>query len=109
MRNLFLVTFTSLLYLCFFHGNSIVGNLSNAYAQPDWKQEYADICSKTQNVMSLTSKELKDYVDRCDKLQDRINELNGTEGPSERKVYTKRLKMCRDLYDFTLNFKENKE
>ena len=109
MRNLFLVTFTSLLYLCFFHGNSIVSNLSNAYAQPDWKQEYAEICSKTQNVMSLTSKELKDYVDRCDKLQDRINELNGTEGPSERKVYTKRLKMCRDLYDFTLNFKENKE
>ena len=83
MKNLFLVFFTSLLYLCFFHGNSIVGNLSNAYAQPDWKQEYAEICSKTQNAMSLTSNELKDYVDRCDKLKDRINGLDGLQGEAE--------------------------
>ena len=51
--------------------------------------------------MDLSAAELKDNIDRCDNLQERINELNGSEGATERKVYTKRLKMCRDLYEFT--------
>ena len=104
-----LYLFISFVFLCFFHGNSIVGTLSNAYAQQDWKQEYADVCAKTQNAMTLTSEELKDYIDRCDTIQDRINELEGPQGASEKKVYTKRLKMCRDLYDFALKYKETKE
>ena len=109
MKNFLLVTFLSLLYLCFYPGNSIVGNLNTAYAEQDWKQEFADICAKTQNAMDLSPAELKDNIDRCDNLQERINELNGSEGATERKVYTKRLKMCRDLYEFTLNYKNNKE
>ena len=59
--------------------------------------------------MDLSAAGLKDNIDRCDNLQERINELNGSEVATERKVYTKRLKMCRDLYDFTLNYKNNKE
>jgi hypothetical protein len=59
--------------------------------------------------MTLSSAELKNYVERCDKLQERLNELNGSQGKTERKVYTKRLKMCRDLYDFAQKYKEEKE
>ena len=95
------MTFLSLFYLCFYHGNTIFGTLNTAYAQQDWKQKYADIFAKTKNAMDLSAAELKDNIDRCDNLQERINELNGSEGATERKVYTKRLKMCRDLYEFT--------
>lgn len=80
-------------------------NSGTVYAQDNWKQEYADVCGKTQNSMSLSAEELKKYLDRCDKLQARLHELNG----SERKVYVKRLKMCRDLYSYTLDFINRKE
>jgi len=110
MKKIVLYTFISFLSLCFSHGNNIVGNLNSiAYAQEDWKQEYATICAKTQNAMTLSSEELKNYIDRCDTLQDRINELNGSPGATERKVYAKRLKMCRDLYGFALEYKEKNE
>jgi len=104
MKNIVLITFINLLYLCFFHINSP----NSSYAQQDWKQEYATVCAKTQNAMNLSSEELRNYVDRCDKLQERIKELNGSKGASEKKVYTKRLKMCRDLYKYVLDYK-NKE
>jgi hypothetical protein len=109
MKNIILFTFTGLLLLSYFQENCIVGNLSSAYAQQDWKQEYADVCAKTQNAVTLSSEELKNYIDRCDKLQERFDEPEGSLGASERKVYTKRLKMCRDIYDFALKYKDNKE
>ena len=74
----------------------------------DWKQEYGDVCGQTQNAMELSPEQLQSYIDRCDKLQDRIHELGGTSGP-ERKIYAKRLRMCRDLYQFVLAFKDKKE
>jgi len=109
MKNLFLFAFISVLFLSFIQGNHLVGDWNNAYAQQDWKQEYAAVCAKTQNAMTLSVPELKDYIDRCDKLQDRINELDGMQGETERKIYTKRLKMCRDLYEFTLEYLEYKD
>ena len=84
----------------------MVGNPGSAYAQQEWKKEYAAVCAKTQNAMTLSAAELENYIDRCDKLQDRIAELAGMEGETEAKVYEKRLKMCRDLYEFTLEYKD---
>ena len=106
MKNKILFAFISFLLFSFFQGNYIVGSPDSAYAQQDWKQEYAAVCAKTQSAMTLSVAELKDYIERCDKLQGRINELNGLEGETERKVYAKRLKMCRDLYEFTLKYKD---
>jgi hypothetical protein len=92
MKNIMLYLFISFVFLCFFHGNSIVGTLSNAYAQQDWKQEYSTVCAKTQNAVTLSAEELKDYIERCDVLHD-----------------AKRLKMCRDIYEFTLEYKNMKK
>lgn len=92
-------------FLILFCGSHIAGNLSQAYAQQDWKQEFAATCSETSNAMTLSPAELKNYIARCDKLFLRIDELDGMEGGSEKKVYAKRLKMCRDLYEFTLEHK----
>jgi hypothetical protein len=58
--------------------------------------------------MILTPEELKSYIDRCDKLLALINELEGEQAATEKKVYTKRVKMCRELYQFALEYKEHK-
>lgn len=77
----------------------------DVYAQKDWKEEYSAVCGETQDAMSLSVEELRSYIDRCDKLQERIQEL-GEPHDTERKVYSKRLKMCRELYQFVLQYKE---
>ena len=80
---------------------------SPAYAQDsaeDWKLEFDDICSKTDDAMAYTEDELKQLVLRCDSLRPRIEAL----GETQRKVYLKRLQSCRDLYIFVIQTKEKK-
>jgi hypothetical protein len=98
----------SLLSLLFVAGLLCTEEYGIASPQDDWKQEYATVCAKTQNAMDLSVDELNNYIDRCNMLQSRIHELNGPQG-SETKVYSKRLKMCRDLYEFALQLKDIKE
>jgi hypothetical protein len=76
-----------------------------AHAQEDWKKEFDDICSKTQDAMVIPSEELKSLVDRCDSLKPKIEKLD----ESQRKVYLKRLQMCRELYFFVLESREIKK
>lgn len=68
-----------------------------------WKAEFEDICSKTSDPMSLSRDELKHLVLRCDTLKPRIETLDDT----EKRVYLRKLKLCRDLYYFVLESKEN--
>lgn len=72
------------------------------YAQDDWKNEFDAICSRTDDAMSLSKDELKDLVARCDKLKPLIEKLDET----EKKVYLRRLQLCRDLLNFVLESKE---
>ena len=60
------------------------------------KRDLNELCSKTQDAMGFTEGELKELIDRCDRLKPVISKLDET----ERKVYLKRLKMCRDLFNF---------
>lgn len=73
-----------------------------ARAGPDWKAEFEDICSKTQDAMALGADELRSLVARCDKLKPKVEAL----GETERKVYLRRLQSCRDLYAFVLESME---
>jgi len=75
-----------------------------AHAQEDWKKEFEDICSKTQDAMVFSAEELKSLLGRCDKLKPLIERLE----ESQRKVYLRRLQMCRDLFFFMLETKEKK-
>ena len=68
----------------------------------EWKKEYEEICSKTSDAMALTVDELRELISRCDKLR-RV--LEALEDDSTRRVYLKRLQMCRDLYQFCLDQK----
>ncbi len=72
---------------------------SPALAQKsDWKKEFEQVCAKTQDAMSLPDDELRSLIARCDKLKPVIDRL----GETERKVFSRRLKACRDLYAFVL-------
>src|SRR5512143_1825134 len=67
-----------------------------ANAQEDWKNEFEEVCSKTQDAMIFSADELRNLVSRCDKLKPRIEKLDET----QKKVYLKRLQLCRDLLFF---------
>ena len=106
MKKIILFSFIGLFFLGFSNVSNFSSTLGIAYAQQDWKEEFAAVCSKTQNAMTLSVLELKDLIDRCAKLEERLGELDGMQGGTERKVYTKRLKMCSNLLKFTLDYKE---
>lgn len=73
-------------------------------AQDDWRQEFEDICSKTQDAMAFTQDELKSLVGRCDALKPSIEKLDET----QKKVYLRRLQQCRDLLVFVMESKSGK-
>jgi len=77
---------------------------SASLAQEEWRAEFDAVCSKTDVAMTLSVGELKDLVERCVKLKGRIEEQD----ESTRKVYLRRLQMCRDLYQYVLENKEQK-
>jgi hypothetical protein len=69
-----------------------------------WKAEYDEVWSKTDLAMTLSGEELKALIRRCDQLKPKIE----SEEESTRKVYLRRLQMCRELYKFVLDAKEPK-
>ena len=75
-----------------------------ALAQEGWRAEYESVCSKTDVAMTLSAAELDELISRCDRLKPKIE----AEEESTRKVYLRRLQMCRDLYQYVLDSKEPK-
>jgi hypothetical protein len=73
-------------------------------AQDDWRNEFDDVCSRTQDAMIFSPDELRNLIARCDKLKPLIEKLDET----QRKVFLKRLQLCRDLFLFVLESKEKK-
>jgi hypothetical protein len=53
--------------------------------------------------MEFSAGELRHLIARCDALKPRIEKLD----EPQRKVTLKRLQMCRDLYAYVLEAKEN--
>ena len=70
----------------------------SAFAEELWKQEFLDLCSKTDEAMSLSKEELAALLQRGEKLKPAIESLEET----PRKVYLKRLQMCINLFSFVL-------
>ena len=75
---------------------------AQAPAPADWKKEFEDVCGKTQDAMALPIEELRSLVSRCDRLRPQIEKLD----ESQRKVYSRRLQVCRDLYQFVIESRE---
>lgn len=71
---------------------------AGAQEPADWRVEFEVVCSSTDDSMSLTAEQLTDLIARCDALAEKI----GAEEETVRRVYLRRLKMCRDLLAFVL-------
>jgi len=74
-----------------------------ARAEEAWLAEYEATCARTTDSMALSVGELAQLIERCDKLQKVIE----TQEESLKKVYLKRLQMCRNLYVYVLEYKKN--
>ncbi len=74
----------------------------SAYGEEEWKKEFEALCSRTDDAMTFSKEELKDLIARCDKLKTVILTLD----ESTKKVYLRRLQLCRDLFAFVLESKE---
>lgn len=72
------------------------------YGEEGWKEKVMELCAKTDVAMTLTAGELKELIAGCEKLKPVIESLEET----PRKVYRKRLQMCRDLFTYVLESKE---
>ena len=70
-----------------------------------WQKEFDDICSKTQDAMTFSVDELKALVKRCDALVPRLEKLDET----RKKVYLRRLKQCRGLFEYVLESKQESQ
>lgn len=87
-----------------FPGGVLPPPLAAAATRDDWKREFDDVCSKTQDAAAFTPDELKRLVERCDALKLRIGKLDET----AKAIYLKRLQMCRDLFAFLLESRDGK-
>ncbi|MBJ6800330.1 hypothetical protein [Geomonas propionica] len=82
--------------------------LALALAQPLWAEEawqatFDETCSKSNQAMTMSVQELRDLLAKCDALQKVIE----TQEESVRKVYLKRLSLCRNLYAYMLEYKQS--
>jgi len=74
------------------------------FAQNDWKAEFDDICSRTDQALTLSQDEISVLIQRCDKLKPAIEQLD----ESQKKVYLRRLQLCRNLFAFALDSLKSK-
>jgi hypothetical protein len=69
-----------------------------APAPAGWKGEFEAICARTQDAMALPADELRALVERCDRLAPAVEAL----AEPERRVFSRRLRACRELYAYVL-------
>lgn len=76
----------------------------SAEPSPQWKVEFDAVCGQTDNAADMSVAALKKALEQCDALQPKIESLEAT----PRKIYLRRLQMCRNLYTYLLEGKEKK-
>jgi hypothetical protein len=76
-----------------------------AFGEESWRADFDETCAQTSGAMALSVTELNLLVERCAALQKIIE----TQEESVRKVYLKRLQMCRNLYAYVIDYKKNEQ
>jgi hypothetical protein len=74
-------------------------------ADPPWRTEFDETCAGTTDAMALSQSELQALIAKCERLQRAIAQLD----ESARKVFLKRLLMCKNLYQYVLDAKKNSQ
>jgi hypothetical protein len=73
------------------------------HSAENWKDPFEEICSKVDISQTLSIKELEGLIERADKL---TPEIQASEDPSK-KVYLRRLKNCRSMFEFAIDSKKD--
>lgn len=105
------MTMKKLIFVLMFVG-LITGSIQSLYVTDavsaetaeSWKIEFDKICGQTDTAADMTAAELKKALEKCDALKPQLEALEST----PRKVYLKRLQMCRNLFNYLLEGKEKK-
>ncbi|HIJ86255.1 MAG TPA: hypothetical protein HPP97_01065 [Desulfuromonadales bacterium] len=71
-------------------------------ADPPWRIEFDETCANTASAMDFSQAQLQTLITRCEKLQKAVEQLD----ESTRKVFLKRVLMCKNLYQFVLDTKK---
>ena len=80
---------------------SLFITLPAAYGEDAWRTDFDATCAQSNDAMALSKTELKKLIMQCDRLQKIIE----TQDETVRKVFLKRLQLCRNLYLFVLESK----
>jgi len=75
--------------------------LQSDYGEDAWRTDFNSTCAQSNDAMALSIPELKMLIEQCDRLQKIIEVQDET----VRKVYLKRLQLCKNLYVFVLESK----
>lgn len=81
-----------------------VSEALSAESAESWKDEFNSVCGQTDNAAEMTAEDLRKAISRCDALKPKVEALEAT----PRKVYLKRLQMCRNLFVYLLEGKDKK-
>jgi hypothetical protein len=73
-----------------------------AFGEETWRTDFDTVCAQSNEAMTLSVSDLKMLIDKCDRLQKVIEAQEET----VRKVFLKRLQLCRNLYVFVLESKQ---
>lgn len=70
-----------------------------------WRTEFDALCGQSDSFMNMTVAELRRGLERCDALKAEVEKLEAT----PRKIYLKRLQLCRNLLVYMLERRLNEE
>ncbi len=82
---------------------AFAGTVSPPSVGEEWKKEFDELSSMTQDAMMLTPDGLLALIARCEALKPAIEKLE----ENSRKVYLKRLEMTRKMFLFVLEYKKS--
>lgn len=93
--------FTAVALACLF----TLVTASAVQSAENWKDSFEDICSKVDASSNMSIPELQTLIERADKL---APEIQKSEDPGK-KVYLRRLKNCRSMFEFAIDSKKGNE
>jgi C4-dicarboxylate-specific signal transduction histidine kinase len=76
-----------------------------AHGEEPWQASFEQTCSRTSEAMTLSVAELETLLQKCRDLEKVIE----TQEESVRKVYLKRLQLCKNLYAYVVEYKKGGE
>ena len=91
-------------YFVFFIIINLLISPYNVYSFNDWRSEFDYLCGRTDEAMTMESKELIDMIERCQML---IPVIEALEIP-QKKIFFRRLESCMNLYHFVLESKDQR-